>query len=502
MARRRDSGRTPSRRTDRAVAATILVCCAALFAAVPAQGAPPAWQRTITLGNGSTHFGAGQGSAVPSSPLILSTSAAAADPEQARLCIAGSLNPGTIAGKTVVCESGTTTPSDKSQTVEAAGGVAMVLINTTAGPLTSDVLAVETIHVNQSAGAAIKAYVAGTATATSSLSTGQRIFADSTTALASSTNPSTIGAPVTFTATVSAGSLDPTGSVAFTAGGTPIPGCASVALAAGQATCTASALSAGAHTIAAGYSGDDGLNPSSGTLTQQVAFVDSTTTLTSSANPAPVGTPVTFTATVGAGSLDPTGSVDFTAGGTLIPGCVSVALAAGQATCTASALGAGAHTIVAGYSGDGKLNPSADTLTQQVALVIVVERPPQGGPPVLAEPAISALQLARCARRSKSGRVRVAMTMQLAQPAPLQILVERAVGHRGRRTCPAPNSLGDSPTRFRTAATVQRGATGAAARRLTLRLRLSPGLYRFTVRAHLQDDALSRPVRGFLRVLK
>ena len=378
------------------------------------------------------------------------------------MCSGGTLDPAKTAGKIVVCDNGVVTPTEKSLTVAIAGGAGMIIANVVPGPLTADDrLSVQTVHVDVNAGAAIKAYIQSTATPTASFGPGQRIFADSTTALASSENPSTIGTPVTFTATVSAGSLEPTGSVAFTDGGTPIAGCDSVAVAAGQAACTVPALSTGAHDIEAAYSGDDGLNPSADTLTQLVAFADSTTTLASSANPAAVGTPVTFTATVGAGALDPTGSVDFTADGTTIPGCDSVALAAGQATCTASALGAGAHTILAGYSGDSRLNPSANTLTQQVALVIVVERPPQAGPPqtpAVVEPAISGLRLgARCARRSKSGRVRVAMTMQLAQPAALQIVVERAVGSRARRTCPAPSPLGDSPTRFRPAATVQRG---------------------------------------------
>jgi hypothetical protein len=417
MARRPDRGRISPRRTARAVTAAILVCGCALFAAVPAQGAPAVWQRSVTLGNASTYVGSGQGPAVPSNPLILSTAAAkaAADPEQARVCAAGTLDPAKTAGKIVVCDNGLVTPTEKSLVVAIAGGAAMIIANVEPGPLTADDrLSVETVHIDVNPGAAIKAYIAGTATPTASLGAGQRIFAASTTDLASSANPSPVGTPVTFTATVGAGSLEPTGSVAFTAGGTPIAGCDSVTLAAGQATCTTSALGAGAHSIEAAYSGDDGLNPSSGSL------------------------------------------------------------------------------------------------TQQVALVIVVQQPPQGGPPqtpAVVEPAISALQLgARCARRSKSGRVRVAMAMQLAQPAALQIVVERAVGSKARRTCPQPSSVGDVPTRFRPAATIDRGPTGATAaavrRRLTLRLRLSPGLYRFTVRALQDDDSLSRPVRGFLRVLR
>ena len=256
----------------RAVAVAILVSCCGLFAAVPAQGAPATWLRNITLGNGATHSGFGQGGAVPSTPVILGTDAvmAGADPQQARVCAAGTLDPAKTTGKIVVCDNGVITPADKSLTVAAAGGVAMVLVNVTPGSFTSDVLSVQTIHLNEAAGAALKAYIAGTCCPTGSMSAGQRVFAQSTTALASSANPSTVGTPVTFTATIDAGSLEPTGSVAFTGLGVPIPGCASVPLVAGKARCTISPLGPGAYSIEAAYSGDDGLDPSSGTLAQQV----------------------------------------------------------------------------------------------------------------------------------------------------------------------------------------------------------------------------------------
>ena len=45
-------------------------------------------------------------------------------------------------------------------------------------------------------------------------------------------------------------------------------------------------------------------------------------------------------------------------------------------------------------------------------------------------------------------------------------------------------------------------STTAGERRMRLRLRLRPGLYRVTVRALLPDESLSRPARGFVRVLK
>ena len=92
--------------------------------------------------------------------------------------------------------------------------------------------------------------------------------------------------------------------------------------------------------------------------------------------------------------------------------------------------------------------------------------------------------------------------MQLADPAALQVVVERAVGVRGGRRCPRQDPAVGPQTRFRTAATVHRGQAAALSRRVRLRLRLAPGLYRVTVRAHLADDSLSRPVRAFVRVLR
>ncbi len=70
-----------------------------------------------------------------------------------------------------------------------------------------------------------------------------------TTVLSSNLNPSVLGAAVTFTATVAGAA--PTGSVAFTDGGSAIAGCSAVALPAGAAnskavTCSTSSLGVGA----------------------------------------------------------------------------------------------------------------------------------------------------------------------------------------------------------------------------------------------------------------
>ena len=95
----------------------------------------------------------------------------------------------------------------------------------------------------------------------------------STTGLASSANPSLLGASVTFTATVTGSA--PTGSVAFKANGTTLSGCGAIALPAGTAnsktvTCSTAGLSAATHSIVATYGGDAGNNGSSSAALSQV----------------------------------------------------------------------------------------------------------------------------------------------------------------------------------------------------------------------------------------
>jgi Bacterial Ig domain/Bacterial Ig-like domain (group 3)/PA domain len=232
-----------------------------LSAVTSAQAAPAVWQATVTLGNGSSYTGAGKDGAVPTSPLFDGGS-----------CAPGSLDPAHVAGKIIVCDDGAVTFAQKSQEVRDAGGVGAIITNSAPGPVAAlDGAAIQTINVNDVDGAAIRAYMAGTPNAVASFGAGHRVFAASTTTLASSANPSTVGQLVTFTASVSAGSLQPTGTVAFTDGGTPIAGCQLVTLtSAAQASCSVSTLGAGAHSIQAAYSGDNGLNPSSATLSQQV----------------------------------------------------------------------------------------------------------------------------------------------------------------------------------------------------------------------------------------
>jgi hypothetical protein len=191
-----------------------------------------------------------------------------------------------------------------------------------------------------------------------------------TTTVAPSVNPSTLGQSVTFTATVGpAGAPNPTGTVAFTSNGATIPGCSAVTLSSSRtAACTTTALAKGTDTLKASYSGDSNYSGSSGTVKQTVNMGVSTTKVVSSKNPSTLHQSVKFTATVGpVGSPAPTGQVAFTSNGVTISGCSAVSLSSSRtAACTTTALKKGTDTIKASYSGNGNYTSSNGTVKQAV----------------------------------------------------------------------------------------------------------------------------------------
>jgi hypothetical protein len=183
--------------------------------------------------------------------------------------------------------------------------------------------------------------------------------------LASGGSPSLAGSPVLLTATVtgSAGGA-PTGTVTFkdaasTLGTATLNGT-------GMATFSASSLAPGQHAISAVYGGDAlNLPALSATLTQTVQE-NTTTTVTSSANPAVLGAPVVLTAKVSAAvSGVPSGSVTFKDGSTTLgSGALN---GSGIATFSTTAMAAGSQTIVASYSGDTINLPSTSAaLSEQI----------------------------------------------------------------------------------------------------------------------------------------
>jgi subtilisin family serine protease len=128
--------------------------------------------KTVTLGNGATYTGVGVGAAVPSSPLVDSVNVglAGANATQVRQCWTGTLDPAKVTGKIVLCERGGNARVDKSNAVKVAGGVGMIEWNPTANSLNADYMFVPSIHVDTATGTAIKAYIAGTANPTASIS--------------------------------------------------------------------------------------------------------------------------------------------------------------------------------------------------------------------------------------------------------------------------------------------------------------------------------------------
>ena len=178
--------------------------------------------------------------------------------------------------------------------------------------------------------------------------------------LTSSSNPSTPGAPVTFTATVYPGATAP---VTFYDGSTVIG--TGTPNGAGVATLTTSVLSSGSHSITATYPGD--ANYSSATsapLLQVVGKVPTTITITESSAAQLFNSKVTFTAVVTAPIPTPTGTVTFYDGQTQIGQAplstngVVVSLTVGNAAFSTSSLATGDHKITAIYSGDTTFDTS------------------------------------------------------------------------------------------------------------------------------------------------
>jgi Subtilase family/Fibronectin type-III domain/Peptidase inhibitor I9/PA domain len=126
-------------------------------------------QGSVTLGNGATYFGASLAAPV-SAPLVDSSAAGlpGADPTALALCFTAGDNGGTpvldpakVAGKIVACDRGVNARVNKSLAVLEAGGVGMILLNTSPNSLNADFHSVPTVHLQNTDRAAVKAYAAG-----------------------------------------------------------------------------------------------------------------------------------------------------------------------------------------------------------------------------------------------------------------------------------------------------------------------------------------------------
>jgi subtilisin family serine protease len=128
---------------------------------------------SVTLGNNATYNGASLAAAVGPASVVLATASGlpGADPNLLRQCTSSpaQLDPAKVAGKIVVCERGGAAPNnarvDKSLAVQNAGGVGMILYNVAAGAsLNADFHSVPSVHINNTDGGAVVAYVNGAGT--------------------------------------------------------------------------------------------------------------------------------------------------------------------------------------------------------------------------------------------------------------------------------------------------------------------------------------------------
>ncbi|MEU2915105.1 Ig-like domain repeat protein [Streptomyces massasporeus] len=191
--------------------------------------------------------------------------------------------------------------------------------------------------------------------------------ASTTTTVGSSPDPSVVGQPVTFTATVTPaapGAGTPTGTITFDFGDGTTPVTATLTNGAATVTRAYTTRSGSPYTVTATYGASPDFSGSVGTDTQTVNPASTTTTVSSSPDPSVVGQPVTFTATVtpaapGAGT--PTGTITFDFGDGTTP--VTATLTNGTATATRpyTTRSSGLFSVTATYNGSNSFAGSSGT---------------------------------------------------------------------------------------------------------------------------------------------
>jgi hypothetical protein len=192
-----------------------------------------------------------------------------------------------------------------------------------------------------------------------------------TTTLTSSRNPGLVGQPLTLTATVTAGSDTPTGTVVFRSGGTPIT-CSggTQTLSAGVATCVTTFSSSGSRSLTAAYAGSAPFAAStSSALNQVVDQQTQTITFTSTApTSARVGGGTYAVSAVASSGL----SVSFSSG------TPSVCTVSGS---TVSFVAGGACTVLADQAGNAAYAPAAQasqsfTVTKAAQTITITSAAP------------------------------------------------------------------------------------------------------------------------------
>lgn len=184
----------------------------------------------------------------------------------------------------------------------------------------------------------------------------QQIEKAKTAGLTSSKNPSIYGKEIKITATVTAEGANPTGLIQFQLDGENF-GEPQALSNKGETSVIVHHLRVGEHQITANYLGNENFNPSTTHLTQQVNKGDTSTAITSSANPSLLGDPVTFTARVSAFEVL-SGSIQFEIDGENV-GNPLVLNEKNEASLTiSSGLKQGEHRVLATYLGNENFDSS------------------------------------------------------------------------------------------------------------------------------------------------
>lgn len=177
-----------------------------------------------------------------------------------------------------------------------------------------------------------------------------------------------VNQPYTIIARLTSALGVPTGTVTFYDGGAAI-GTAQVN--SGVATFTTAPLPQGDHLIYATYAATPPFAASNAVEAWLYVYgsgAATTTSLTSSLNPSFINQSVTFTATVTSSSGIPTGTIQFSDGGTLL-GTPQTLSSSGMATYSTSTLTAGNHTITATYAPAGAFVAGSTSLVQKVQAI-------------------------------------------------------------------------------------------------------------------------------------
>jgi subtilisin family serine protease len=126
------------------------------------------FQGTVVLGNGSEYDGASITAGTDELPLV---DAEDLGNEQ---CLPGTPFSSDITGKIILCRRGGSARADKSRAVYLAGGAGMVMYNNDdVGNLASDSHFVPSVHIDQTPGLAIKAYIASATDPTATILGGE-----------------------------------------------------------------------------------------------------------------------------------------------------------------------------------------------------------------------------------------------------------------------------------------------------------------------------------------